>query len=287
MFNIPFIFRDGYIGGSVLPIFGDAKAIVWLDAQKSVYSDYGLTPAGSGSEIKQWNDQTSYANNVTGQTSDTPNYGSISFSPSGSTALFPYVEFNETDNDFLATKINPPSLTAITSGFTLFMVMRRNPGGAWSPGDNPIVEWNASWTSSDEGFGIDGDSTPSVLQCWYENNSINRTSIDIPWGSGGIDSTKFYYYTYRMSAGTCTGYVGQTLKAGPTLAIGSNKTMRTPNPVNKPKLYICSGFDGTTFKQSSMIDMTELIIYNNALSDSNMSSVWKYLRQKYGFVASP
>lgn len=143
MFNIPFIYRGGFDGGDPLPLYGTAEAIIWLDADQYVYKDYGVTSASFGNDVFQWNDLTSYRNNVTGSTTETPLYSGITFAPSGSTSVFPYIEFNETNQDYLAVK-SSASLQSISSGYTLFFVMRKNATGTWSPGDNPIIEWNDS-----------------------------------------------------------------------------------------------------------------------------------------------
>ena len=287
MFNIPFVFRGANTASGVPPLIGNAEAIVWLDAAQLVYKDNGVTPAVYGDDIKQWNDLTSYKNNVTGTTNFIPMYSGITFTPSGSTSIFPYVQFNELHEDNLsAAKSN--SLMTMTSGFTLFFVIRRNTTGAWSPGANPVIQWNDSWTTPTEGFGVDGDSVPNNLDCFYYSNSAVKTVISIPWGSGGNNEENFYYYTVRFSANTAlgtgviNGYSGKVLKDTASNTVG-NVFMKKPT-TNTVKFSIASGFDNGVRTQTSELDVTEVILYNDALDNSGLQVVWNYLITKYGFV---
>ena len=289
MFNIPFVFRGGFNSNNPAPIYGTAEAILWVDSQQYVYSDNGVTPAVYGQDVKQWNDLTIYHNNVTGATSFIPMFSGSSFSPSGSSATFPYLQFNELHQDSLdAPKSN--SLMTMTSGFTLFFVMRKNNTGAWSPGPNPIVEWNDSWSTPTEGFGVDGNSSPTTLDCWYYSNAAEQITISIPWGSGGINASNYYYYTVRMSAdtsastGTCifNGYAGSTLKDTVTNTTG-NTYMKKPT-TSTAKFSIASGYQSGSRVQTSEIDVAEVILYNGALSDAQLTSVWNYFKTKYGFT---
>ena len=291
MFNIPFVYRGAGVGGDALPSYGNAQAILWVDASQSIYKDYGITPATMNSNVFQWNDLTVYGNNLSGTTgtsygtsSGVPVLSAQTFSPSGSSAAFNYIEFNDSQKDYLVRNNNQKinGFTGITSGFTIFWVFKRNVSRIWSSGD-PIIQYNDSWFAENSGFGIDGDSSPTVLNLWYANKSVNTTTISIPWGSGGISDTSFFYYTYRMSGGTCTGYVGEKLKAGPTTAIGSNKEMQQPG--SQAILSIASSFNSNAYAQSSPIDVAEAIVYNGALTDSQLTAVWGYLRQKYGFIS--
>lgn len=289
MFNIPFVFRGGLITSAPIPQFGSAEAIVWLDSTQYVYQDNGVTPAPFGVDVKQWNDLTVYKNNVTGSTNFIPLYSGSTFSPSGSTAVFPYLEFNELHEDDLAAP-KSDSLMSTTSGFTLFFIIKKNNTGAWSPGSNPIVQWNDSWTTPIEGFGVDGNSSPTALDCWYYSNAAQKITVSIPWGSGGIDEESFYYYTVRMSAdtsattGTCVvnAYAGTTLKDTVTNTTG-NTYMKKPT-TNTVKFSVASGFNSGTRIQTSEIDVVEIILYNGALSNSDLQSVWDYFKTKYGFT---
>jgi len=280
MFNIPFIYRGGFDNTGTLPTFGSATPILWVDASKSIYSDYGTTPATINSHVKQWNDQTGYHNNLTATTLNSPIFSATTFSPSGSSSTIPYIEVNDLSAQYMAAP-RTTSLQTISSGLTLFIVFKKNPNRTWSSGA-PIIEFNSTWSAESEGFGLDGDSSPTTLNFWYRNASVNTTSILVPWGSGGVDANKFFYYTFKLSAGTMTGYVGQTLKTTGS-AIGSNKNMQ---PVaSAAKFYVGGGFNGTVFAQSSPIDVAEVILYNGAIPTADLPSIWNYLRQKYGFTS--
>jgi hypothetical protein len=281
MFNIPFNFREGYSSGDPIPVFGSARAILWVDSLKGVFN--GLPYSGAtlnNTDIRLWQDQTIYGNNVTATTINSPSYSATTFAPYGTSANFPFIQFNDSNGEYMAAP-NSPSLQGITSGFTVFIVMRKNPLRTWSSG-NPIIEYNASWTNESEGFGIDGDSGPNFMDMWYSNRAFVPTRISVPWGSGGIDDEKFFYYTYRMSGGTCTGYAGATLK-DTAIAVGGNKLMQ---PVSSSaKFNIAGGFDGLTYKQSSAIDVAEVLVYDGAVPNAGLVTVWNYFKTKYGFTA--
>jgi hypothetical protein len=280
MFNIPFNFREGYSSGDPIPVFGSAKSILWVDSLKGVFNGLPYSAATlNNTDIRLWQDQTIYGNNLTATTANSPTYSATTFAPSGTSSSFPFIRFNDADSEYMAAN-NSTSLQNISTGFTVFFVIRKNPERTWSSG-NPIIEYNSTWSSSSEGFGIDGDTGPNNLVFWYRNQSLNTTRIYVPWGSGGNDDEKFFYYTYRMSAGTVTGYAGATLK-DTTVAIGGVKTM-TPVSTNA-KFYIAGGFNGATFAQATAIDVAEVLVYDGAVPDSGLITVWNYFKSKYGFT---
>lgn len=280
MFNIPFNYREGYSSGDPIPVFGSVKAILWVDSLKGVYNGLPYSSATiNNSDIRYWQDQTIYGNHLTATTVNSPSYSATTFAPSGSSSSFPFIQFNDINSEYMAVN-NSASLQGISTGFTVFVIMRKNPLRAWSSG-NPIIEYNAAWSSESEGFGIDGDSAPSFIDMWYYNVSLNSTKISVPWGSGGIDEEKFYYYTFRMSAGTITGYAGSTLKQT-AVAVGSNKEMK---PVSaNAKFSVAGGFNGSLFAQASAIDVAEVLVYDGAVPNSELITVWNYFKSKYGFT---
>jgi len=280
MFNVPFNFREGYSSGDPIPVFGTARAIFWVDASKGVFNGLPYSPATAGNtDIRFWQDQTIYGNHLTATTTNSPSYSTATFSPYGSSASYPFVQYNDGSSEYMAAN-NSASLQGISTGFTIFFVFRKNPLRTWSAGD-PIIEYNAAWSSSSEGFGIDGDAGPNFIDMWYYNQAFQRGLISVPWG-GTINDEKFFYYTFRMSNGTMDGYCGTTLYST-AVAVGSNKKMM---PVSSnAKLYIAGGFNGTTFAQASAIDVAEVLIYDGAVPNAGLTTVWNYFKTKYGFTS--
>jgi len=280
MFNVPFNFREGYSSGDPIPVFGTARAIFWVDASKGVFNGLPYSPATVGNtDIRFWQDQTIYGNHLTATTTNSPSYSTATFSPYGSSASYPFVQNNDVSSEYMAAN-NSASLQGISTGFTIFFVFRKNPLRTWSSGD-PIIEYNSAWNSSSEGFGIDGDAGPNFIDMWYYNQSFSRGLISVPWG-GTINDEKFFYYTFRMSNGTMDGYCGTTLYST-AVAVGSNKKMM---PVSSnAKLYIAGGFNGTTFAQASAIDVAEVLIYDGAVPNAGLTTVWNYFKTKYGFTS--
>lgn len=279
MFNIPFNFREGYSSGDPIPVFGTAKAIVWVDSLKGVYNSLPYTSATLGNtDIRLWLDQTTYGNHLTATTANSPSYSQTTFAPYGTSASFPFIQFNDVNSEYMAAN-NSASLKGISTGFTIFIVLRKNPLRTWSSG-NPIVQYNAAWSSDTEGFGIDGSSGPNYLELWYYNQAFQRGLISVPWGTI-TDDEKFYYYTFRMGNGVMDGYRGSTLAATAT-AIGPNKKMM---PVSSTgKLYVAGGFNGSTFAQASPIDVAEVLIYDGSVPNDGLITVWNYFKSKYGFT---
>ena len=280
MFNVPFNFREGYSSGDPIPVFGSAKAVFWVDALKGVYNGLPYVPAAlNNTDIRFWQDQSIYGNHLTATTVSSPSYSTTTFAPYGSSASYPFVQFNDVNTEHMAAT-NSASLQAISTGFTIFFVFRKNPLRTWSSGD-PIIEYNAAWNSETEGFGIDGSAGPNYLDLWYYNQSFNTTTITVPWGNV-IDDEKFFYYTYRMSGGTVNGYYGSQLYST-AVAVGGNKKMM---PVSSTaKLYIAGGYNGSTYAQASAIDVAEVLIYDGAVPNSGLITVWNYFKSKYGFTA--
>lgn len=280
MFNIPFNYREGYSSGDPIPVFGTAKAIVWVDSLKGVYNGYPYSAATiNNNNIRYWQDQTIYGNHFTATSVNSPSYSATTFAPYGTSSSFPYIQFNDTNSEYMAAN-NSVSLKGISTGFTIFFVLRKNPLRTWSSG-NPIIEYNAAWSAESEGFGIDADAGPNFMDMWYYNQSFQRGVISVPWGTI-INDEKFYYYTFRMSAGTMNGYYGSTLYAT-AVALGPNKKMLATS--SNAKLYIAGGFNGTTFAQASAIDIAEVLIYDGAVPNSGLNTVWNYFKSKYGFTS--
>jgi hypothetical protein len=280
MFNIPFNYREGYSSGDPIPVFGTVRAILWVDSLKGVYNGLPYSAATlNNNDIRLWKDQTIYGNNLTATTTSSPTYSATTFAPSGTSSSFPFIRFNDANTEYVNAP-NSASLQGISTGFTVFFVIRKNPSRTWSSGD-PIIEYNASWTNETEGFGIDGDSGPNFLDMWYANNSLLTTPIAIPWGSAGVNDEHFYYYTYRMSGGTCTGYVGSTLKAT-AVAVGGDKRMKAVS--SNAKFNIAAGFDGSVYKQATPIDVAEVLVYDGAVPNAGLITVWNYFKSKYGFI---
>ena len=280
MFNIPFNYREGYSSGDPIPVFGNVRAILWVDSLKGVYNGLPYSAATlNNTDIRLWKDQTIYGNDLTATTTSSPTYSATTFAPSGTSSSFPFMRFNDVNSEYVNGP-NSASLQGISTGFTVFFVIRKNPTRTWSSGD-PIIEYNAAWTYESEGFGIDGDSGPNFLDMWYANNSLLTTPIAIPWGSAGVNDEHFYYYTYRMSAGTCTGYVGSTLKAT-AVATGGDKRMKAVS--SNAKFNIAAGFDGSVYKQATPIDVAEVLVYDGAVPNAGLITVWNYFKSKYGFI---
>lgn len=280
MFNIPFNYREGYSSGDPIPVFGAVSAILWVDSLKGVYNGFPYSAATiNDTNIRLWQDQTIYGNNLTANTSTSPTYSATTFAPSGTSSSFPFIRFADVDSERLEIP-RTASLQGISTGFTVFFVFRKNPARTWSSG-NPIIEYNAAWSSESEGFGIDADAGPNLMNLWYYNNSFNVTTAEIPWGSAGVNDEHFYYYTYRMSAGTITAYVGSTLK-DTKVAIGSNKTMKAVS--SNGKFTIAGGYNGSTFAQATAIDVAEVLVYNGAVPNAGLTTVWNYFKSKYGFI---
>lgn len=283
MFNIPFNYRDGYNTGDPIPQFGVTRAIVWLDSLKGVYNGNPIVPAVLGNtDITLWKDQTEYKTDITGTTSsptDTPTYSATSLSPSGTNSPYPYIRFNKSNADALSIKSSEATgLGSISSGLTVFFVIKRNTSSTWSSGA-PIIQYSTSWTSLSDGFGIDADATPTAIKFKYYTESSTTGEVTFPWVN--LNNVNFYYYSFRLSAGTITSYVGNQL-INTTVTTGSNKNMKPVSSLGK--FAIASSFNSGIYSQTTPLDVTEVLIYNGAIPNAGMTTVWNYFKTKYGFI---
>jgi hypothetical protein len=58
-----------------------------------------------------------------------------------------------------------------------------------------------------------------------------------------------------------------------------------PIPVSSnAKFNIAACFDETIYKQGAPIDVAEVLVYDGAVPDSGLITVWNYFKSKYGFI---
>lgn len=285
MFNIPYVYRDGYNGGDPLPVFGSAKAILWVDSLKEVYNGLPYTAATNGNtDIRLWKDQSGYNNDLTASTSNSPTYSASSFSPLGSSSSFPYIRFTDANSEYLKRGLST-SVSNISTGFTIFIVFRKNPQRNWTSG-SAIFYYTSNWSANSDGIGIAADSSPTEIRCQYINAGGTPVITYInPWDPS-VDE-KFNYFTYRMSAhtsnGHCRTYIGDTIDNTTNLS-GTFDDQKVKPPSSLGILSIAGGFNNGIFAQGTPIDVAEVILYDGAIPDDGLTTVWNYFKQKYGFT---
>lgn len=150
------------------------------------------------------------------------------------------------------------------SGFTMVMVARLTIGG----GDTLIEVGNnpQSCTSADEGFALYSSSSWGFKAC--------KGVTDNDSGTYGTADTSFHAHTIRWSSG---GNVQYWLGVG-----GSTSSPSTTAGPFIPSLVSLNG--SIKVAGSGDVETAEVILWNSALSDSDLSRIWEYLKFKYGSI---
>jgi len=262
-------------GGTPDPAYAGLQ--VWLKADAGVYKDAGVTPAGDGDAVVQWNDQSSNSNhasrigtngNMTYETVELGGKPVVSFTDSSGADYLRIPSYQPADNDnltvFVVSRADPQTLNGsaihplVGSGnpangggaFTI-STMRPNAGGPgnlgyFGRGYNPFPYDEYTKDGDPSNFG-DGQGHGIVLQLS---------------GASGNGTFRGYYDAEAREAHN-----------------GS-----TSNPANGP---VEIGGSSTDNSRRLAGDIAEVLIYDEALSISDRNGVTDYLGQKYGLFSPP
>lgn len=259
--HYPTIFRSAS-GASVPPVSG---YVLWLAPEGDVYADVnGVTNGVSLGPIRRWNDLSGYSNHVYKITSTTvagANFDSA-YTLNGKRIM----QFGRNTNDISSNKTGLATSNNITliGGFTLFWV------GSWLPSPS-IGEVGQAW------FGYNNFEllargalvNPDPITRTYHNSGGLELVDPVSMGQSNY---QFYTWTFNDSANTSALYRSNSIVAsatdnGSTPAAG--------------KASIGYRFDDTVNGHLNG-GITEMILYTNALTTTQISNVNVYLKNKYG-----
>lgn len=226
---------------------------LWLKAD-------AITGLNDGDPVTTWNDSSGQGNNATQATAaKKPTYQTNELNGK------PIVRFDGTD-DFLATASNflgagnPPTTIFIAGKITTL-----TSGPAWiNIGANPRA------ANLDE-YRTMVESDGSI----YQSNIVN----DRATANGTITTGVWNIITYRIAAGAFSSSNPEFYKNGTSQASTEGTGVSTPN-LGTGATHIGANNEAVP-GQFLDGDLTEIIVYDSALSTANRQSVENYLNGRY------
>ncbi len=235
--------------------FAQSDLQLWMKADAGVYSDAGVTSAGDGDAVQQWDDQSGNAQNATqGTSANAPTYrdnatNNINFNP--------VLNFNGSD-DFLNTNLN-----SIKGGnYTLYGVGLRVSG---TDVNRYFIGANSTTVNQSLHFGYRDNVSAKLGQY---SNDVNLT-VASPDANpfilfGELDDSGHTLTEFRNSGSVTGANTNTTPLSGTATEYIGRKTFSTD-------LY----FKG---------DIAEIIAYSTDLTATQEQQVNSYLALKYGIT---
>jgi hypothetical protein len=263
------------ISGSIPTYASGTNLQLWLEANAGV-----ITNGGGG--VTGWNDQSgnnhnAFLTNVI-VTNGNSYPGTITYTGTPSVLVEnavngqPAIHLLGANNNFFAVA-NSAGLE-ITSNIASAMVVQDN-----SITDARFPWWMGGWSGlpSPNGFLLGGSSPCPIRGTGSEGGQ------ELIYGNTGVQSGQYYVILFSQTGTTMTQYL-DGVPNGSTAAF-----MLTPyDGEGKSPLYIGTRGDmwhvNTPGLATSDLAIAELMIFNTALSGTNLSNVQNYLLSKYGFV---
>jgi len=249
---------------------------VWLKADAGVYKDAGVTPAGDGDAVVQWNDQTGNNHNATrngsngDMTFETAEIGtmpSVSFSGGNGDDHLQIPTYTPADNDDLTVFVVAKADTQ-TSGGSAIRPLVFSGAPAYGGGAFAIstMRDNSGGSANLGYFGRDYNPYP------YDEFTSSADASNFGDGAGHVVNLVLSG-AVAGGNGTFTGYYDGLTK--------ETHNGSTSNPANGA---VQIGGDPGSSTRRLAGDMAEILIYDKALSSDDRLRVTDYLNQKYGFV---
>lgn len=234
--------------------------VLWLSADRGVYSNAGTTPALNGNDVQQWNDRSGNARHAGEATvGNRPNYYTNVLNGA------PAIRWSASSTDRLLS-------TGLTTGnqASVFVVARYSSLPSPNPG---LVQ------ASSSGNGFSSAAGNKHIGMW-----INSTNTR-PWGRGvrsdgtSLEITQttataantFYIFNNNYGAATIQQYIDNTA-AG---SVASDGTLRSWTDM-------AIGVQAGT--ESWNGDIAEVIAFNTSLNSAQRLIVANYLSAKYGMA---
>lgn len=238
-----------------------ATNVLWLSADRDVFSDAGTTAASNGNNVQQWNDRSGNGRNASQATlANRPGY------ITGIINSLPVLSFNNgNDDNLIATNVataNVASIWAVASYSTLPDpnpgILLGSPAGTGANAgvnDKCIGMWvsNAAGTQV-WGRGIQSNNTTRNISQVTTLNASTFYIINNMYRSNAINQ-----YVNNAAAGDNTGHDG-TLKSWRDITIGRQGT---------------ESWNG---------NIAEVIFYNIEINSAQRIIIDNYLAAKYGLT---
>lgn len=234
--------------------------VLWLSADRGVYSDAGTTPATNGNNVQQWNDRSGNGRHASeGTAGNRPNYYTNILNGA------PAIRWTASSTDRLLS-------TGLSTGnqASVFVVARYSSLPSPNPG---LVQGAAtgngfSATAGNKHVGMWINSTNT--RPWGRGVRSDGTSLDITQTTATAANT-FYIFNNNYGAATIQQYINNT-------AAGSVATDGTLRSWTDMAIGVQAG------TESWNGDIAEVIAFNTSLNSAQRIIVANYLAAKYGMT---
>lgn len=253
-------------------VFVPCDPVLWLKADAEVFTDAGITPAANGQAVQQWNDQSGNGNHVTQTvTVNKPEFRVADGIPQ------PGIYFDGTNRKVFLNNTLTNLVTAGTAR-TVFVVARRDcnvhSGGVL--GDT-LFTFRRGGLINTLSYGANAYGTPIYI--YSDNNGIGNNNASIT-GSAIDSAFSPTVVTYKVpDAG---GQIQCNLNAvAQTVDQGSGSVTTETGT---------TGFTVGDREDQADLDWSgwiyEVIVYGRSLTAEEISSVERYLYNKYNTGSS-
>lgn len=253
-------------------VFVPCDPVLWLKADAGVYTDAGVTAAGDGQSVQQWNDQSGNGNHVTQTTAvNKPVFKAPD--ATGMQALY-----FDGSNGKIFLNNTTSNLVAAGSERTVFVVARRDcnahAGGVLG---GTLFTFRRGGIINTLTYGSNSYGTPVYI--YSDNNGVGNNNASIT--GTAIDSAfSPTVVTYKVPA------------AGGQIQCNLNSVAQTVNQ-GAGSVTTETGIAGFTVgdrEDQADLDWSgwiyEVIVYNRSLSAAEIVSVESYLKNKYNSGSS-
>ncbi len=231
--------------------------VLWLSADKSVYSNAGTTLAINASNVQQWNDRSGNGKNASeGTTSNRPNYYTNVLNGQ------PVIRYTASNNDrLLATGLSTGNQASIWVVASYSSLPSSNPG---------LIQGAAtgngfSASAGDKNIGM---WLSNANQPWGRGIQSNGTQVNIPTSTTTAANT-FYLINNSYDGSNITQYINNA--ASGSVAYNGTLGSWTDMAIGVQAGSEC--WNG---------DIAEVIAYNTALNSAQRLILANHLAAKYG-----
>jgi len=240
--------------------------VLWLRA------DTGVTTTGNGS-VTSWTDQSTYGNNaVAGTTLD----GTAAANPPvlipNAVNGQPAIHFNESSSAVEYLQVANSASLEITGDIASLVVLKE-PADAASGYRMVWFQGGGQGNPSPNGLMLAPGGQPAPLRG-------DGTNSDVYYGNSNLTPGTYGIISFSQSGATMTQYLNG-------LTNGTQQsTMAYSDGEGNSLLYIGTRKDFYSLKDADL-EIAELMIFNTALTDADLTNVNAYLSAKYNTVVSP
>ena len=251
---------DDENGTDLIDIGGAPELTVTTDL--IVHLDASTLTLTNGDPVSTWEDQSPVGTNDATQTgTNRPTYIA-----SGLNGL-PTVRFDgTTTNDYM---VMPSGFSTWTAGWTWFLVAQP----AATPINNEKFLSFSSGGSRVIACGRDGTTSAGILFSYNSSDAVRYF-----YSSAGLSpASTGAVYSFHNPAGTADAAVSGEMRKG-NVSFGTGDTYIPPVVTRSDNFIGVSWFGPEHYNG----DFSEILVYNRALTEGEITSVYAYLNDKYG-----